>query len=101
MNKLIELRANRRLLSRCHFLLYMSMTLMLGACANPVGLASITLVPEQPVLAYVSWVESASPQALDQELTAIGERNIEHLHDIKRALLLSENCYSGNRGRGG
>jgi len=62
----------------------------LASCTNPVGLASSTLVPEQPVLVYYEWLKSASPSAVELELRSIGSgTRAGGQQDVKRALLLS------------
>lgn len=64
--------------------------LALASCTNPVGLASSTLVPEQPVLVYYQWLKSASPDAVAMELRSIGSGSrAGGQQDVKRALLLS------------
>jgi|GEM_PF-4053249 len=62
----------------------------LVACSNPVGLSSSTLVPEQSVLAYYQWMQSANPDAVAAELRSVsGQGGRGGLQEIKRALLLS------------
>ncbi len=65
--------------------------LLLSACSNPVGLASSTLVPEQPALAYYQWVNSASVEARTNELQNLATMPTANpaLRDVKKALLLS------------
>ncbi len=75
---------------RAAVLVLLCLLAALTSCTNPVGLASSTLVPEQPVLVYYEWLKSASPAAVAIELRSMGSgARAGGQQDVKRALLLS------------
>jgi len=64
--------------------------LLLAACANPVGLTSSTLTPEQSALAYYQWVRSASVEARQAELRNLRTQlQPQPQREVKMALVLS------------
>lgn len=63
--------------------------LLLGACSNPVGLTSSTMVPEQEALTYFQWLRLASKDALGVEQAQLQRTPSQPLRDIKLALLLT------------
>lgn len=63
----------------------------LVACTSPAVLSTGSVAPEQSVLAYYEWLQSASPSALETELGVLnrGASSNQLQHDVKLALLLS------------
>lgn len=63
----------------------------LVACESPAVISTSSVAPEQSVLAYYEWLQSASPAALETELGVLnrGASSNALQHDIKLALLLS------------
>jgi hypothetical protein len=69
----------------------MASACLLVACTAPAVITTSSVAPEQSVLAYYEWLQSASPAAIQTELSALdNERPLNQLqHDVKLALLLS------------
>lgn len=65
---------------------------LLVACTSPAVITTSSVAPEQSVLAYFEWLQSASPEAIQTELNVLNRetRPLNPLqHDVKLVLVLS------------